>query len=158
MAAHVAARPRKRQRAARLPRSTPLPHLLQMHFIQVKVGKLGNVLPAATLALSFHFASKGPLFTAFESSVCGQMQQVGNDATFLAAAVAAGALPAAAVAPPKTYELVPTFELVTSRRVTDTVKDQLLENKIALTSATDATFWGPRVDAFCAATDFTLFQ
>lgn len=161
VSAHVANRPPKRKRGSAgdaLPRSTPLPHLLQMHFIQVKVGKLSHDVPAAKLTLFLNFASKGPLYTAFEASVCGQMQNIGVDGAFHAAAIAAGAISAAAVAPLKTYVLEPTFELATSRNVSAPVNAQLHRHRIALTSTTDASFWGPRVRAFCAATNFTLFQ
>jgi hypothetical protein len=162
LAAHLAPRAAKRRKGAAgavaaLPQSSPLPYQLQMHFIQIKVGKLIHDVPAAKLSLSFNFASPGSaLFAAFEQRVLA-MQNIAVDAVYQAAAAAAGiaGVPAAVQ---KEYKIQATFELVTSRRLSAQVKSDLRDHRISVTSATDSTFWGPRVRAYCASSNFALFQ
>ena len=130
-----------------------------MHFIQVKVGKLTNDVPSAKLGATLNFPAKGSgLFATFQANVCG-MQAVGQDIAFTAAAVAAGVPGVAAANPPlKVYDIEPTFELVTSRKIPVPVKNLLNNRHIKITSATDPSFWGPRVRAYCQSTQFALFQ
>ncbi len=160
LAAHLAPRAAKRRKGAAgavatLPQSSPLPHHLQMHFIQIKVGKLIHDVPAAKLSLSFNFASPGSaLFAAFEQRVLA-MQNIAVDAVYQAAAAGIAGV---AAAPQKVYKIQATFELVTSRRLSAQVKSDLRDHRISVTSATDSTFWGPRVRAYCASSNFALFQ
>jgi len=136
-------------------------HVLEMHFIQIKVGKLKYDVPGSSLneALRFAFDHKH-----FEKVQCGQMTGVSQDAAWNAGLVAAAAAAAAplpaAPAHSKNFELEAHFHLVTSKHVSGPTKKQLQESGIELIPAQDHSFWGPRVRQFCStpAAPFALFQ
>jgi hypothetical protein len=124
-------------------------HVLEMHFIQVKVGKLKYDLLGSSLSEAVRFADD---HRQFENVQCGQMTGVGQDAAWntalLAAATAACAAAAAAAAPThaKQYELEAHFHLVTSKNVSAPTRKFLQDASIQIAFARDHSFWGPRAD------------
>lgn len=142
-------------------------HLLEMHFIQLKVGKLKYDLPGSSLTVALRFAGD---HSRFDTLQCGQMTAVGQDVAWNAALSAAvGAQPAApgpAHTHTKQYALEAHFHLVTSKRVSGSTRQLLADAAIGLVPAVDYSFWGPRVTQFCTAPGpaqapgptFSLFQ
>ena len=132
-----------------------------MHFIQVKVGKQTNSVPLGKLDLALNFAARQGMFQAFQNNVCGMLNP-SQDVAFQRAAVSAGVdgVPGPpSPAPAKVYELISTFELVTSRKVPSAVRTQLHAAGIQInTTVKDPSCWGPRVKAYCDSTKFVLFQ
>lgn len=130
-------------------------HTLQMHFIQVKVGKLRNTVPLSSLTELLRFAKD---WEDFQQRQCLQMNNVSRDVAWT------DALPPAVGGAPhahnKLYRLEPHFQLVTSRQVSASTRKELLEAKVNVIVANDHTFWGPRVYQFCSSSvsGFTLFQ
>jgi hypothetical protein len=124
-------------------------HVLEMHFIQVKVGKSKYDLPASSLSEAFRFSND---HRQFERVQCSGMTVIGQDVAWNAA-LGGGALP-------KQYSLETHFHLVASRHVSGPTKKLLDRAHIELISAADYSMWGPRVRQFCtaAAAPFTLFQ
>lgn len=154
---HPSKRMSKANRKAHLDdRKNPLPHVVHMRFIQVKVGKIIHDVSAASLSTAFAFCAGLVAADTFTQRIIG-MTETTVDAAHRDAAIAASVLPAGA-APLKTYSLERSYELVTSRICSAPLQRKLKDHAIELVPAIDPSFWGPRVSRYCSNNKFVLFQ